>query len=289
MSKQINFIYTDEPSYSRVLDCFIDPIIKYIPDAKKSPCYLDDCINISFFVEDYPHKGILMSHGIADKKWRDGSLVADYDYIFVSGPLWKYKMLSESVPENKVLINGYTKMDPIFQNKKLKIRNTSKINVLYAPTHNVQMLDNSVSSYPRLLQYLDNVPEDIEFIVSPHPANNDKKITLESLLSADVVISDCSSMLYEAWALDAPVVFPDWLVKEPIMNYLKLSFEEKIYSQKIGYHAENINDMWHMVRKAKRRGIDKITRNFINQIFPPYLRGNSGKVTSKLLLKIASE
>lgn len=84
-----------------------------------------------------------------------------------------------------------------------------------------------------------------------------------------------------------PVVFPDWLVKDHILANFPGSFEYIIYSQHIGYHSSSIHQMWDLIIKAKAIGIDSITKNFIEGIFPSKLRGISGKKTAEILLNIA--
>lgn len=294
MEKIINFIrYGDY--YLDVIDGFVNPIIKYLPKDKYmiSQKYIDGMLNVSFFAETPPHSGIFISHGIADKSYRDGARVKDYDYICVSGDLWKTKMLNQGVPENKILVNGYTKLDPLFNNDvKFDFKNKDKIYVLYAPTHNMNLNKKAVtvSCYPRLDEYFTNIPNDIELLSSVHPANKGLcHATFDFYKYADVVISDCSSTLYEAMALDIPVVFPDWLVKEPILNAYRNAFEFQIYNEEIGYHAKNINNMWDLIRIAKDKKMDKKSKDFMEGIFPQRLRGNSGKVTAELFIKILNK
>ena len=295
MLKMINFIcYGDY--YLKVLDSLIDPIIKHLPEStyQKTTKHQEGCLNISFFTESLPHRDVFMSHGIADKNWRNGQKVKDYDYVCVSGDAWKQKMLKQGVLEEKILVVGYTKLDPLFNDtqKFFKFEKTDKIRVLYAPTHNM-LKDKkvvTVSCYPRLDEYLSNVPADIEILNSVHPANKGSRDTTFDLYRvADCVVSDCGSTLYEAWALDIPVVFPDWLVKQVIIEGYPNSFEHQIYTEEIGYHARNINDFWNKIREASQKGLDKRTQNFIESILPTRLRGNSGKATADALVRLASQ
>jgi len=280
-------MYSKGP-YQKVLDSIIDPIIKYLPTATKFAKFQEGQINVRFFVEGEPRNVFFMSHGMGDKGWRDGKSVKDFDYICVSGPSWKEKLIKQDVHEDKILINGYTKLDPIYFDFKKIVHDDNKVHVLYAPTHNTN-LENpmSISSYPRLMSFLDNIPGDIELAISAHPYNNNGVITFDSFRWADVIISDCSSIIYEAFALDIPVVFPDWLVKDNIIRRCPDSFTEKIYTLNIGYHAKDIVNLWELVREAKSNGLNNLAKKFIEGIFPMNLRGNSGKVTAEILLKLA--
>jgi hypothetical protein len=292
MSKMINFIrYGDY--YLKVMDNIIDPIIKYLPkDAYQiTTKFQSECLNVSFFAEHIPHRDVFLCHGIADKNYHNGDRIKDYDYIFASGDTWKQKLIKQGVPENKIYVTGWTKIEPMFNNltKILKDENDNKIRVLYAPTHN--MLQDkkavTVSSYPRLDEYFSNTPSDIEILHSVHPANKAHRDTTLDLLGwNDVLISDCSSVLYEALSLNIPVVLPDWLVKQPILQGYPNSFEYQIYDKGIGYHAQNINHMWELIREASQKGLSQQTKDFIEGIFPARLRGNSGKVTADILLKL---
>lgn len=294
--------------YDKVCDSFINPIIKYLPKDSyqiitanynqnngqwENEC-LDNSFDITFFTDvSYKHD-FFISHGIADKLYREEIDVRNFKFIGVSGQLWVDKYIAQGVNIDRIKIVGYTKLDELFQksNKTIKEK-TDKICVLYAPTHNVNSnirINNTVSSYPRLMDYFNNIPEDIEIKYSYHPANKENNNTTFDLYKwADVLISDTSSTIYEALALDIPVVFPDFLVKEAIIQGYPNSFEYKIYNEQIGYHARNINEFWDKIREAKQNGLDVKTRTFIESIFSTELRGNSGKVTAEILMKLANQ
>lgn len=291
MQKMINFIY-ENSTYIKVLDTLVDPIVKHLEGIHvKTFYYNHDMINVSFFCDSKttPKRGIFMSHGIADKNWRNFESVLSYDYVCVSSEAWKQKMISQGIPEKRLLICGYSKLDSMFPFQK-EPKEDDEIVVLYAPTHNMgEPSSNSVSCYPRLNALIGNHPSDIRIIHSVHPANKENYIPTTDLYKyADVVISDCSSTLYEAMALDIPVVFPDWLVRDMILRCFPNSFEDVIYKKGIGYHANNIEELWYLIRKAKKEGLSDKTKIFIDSIIPPHLRGNSGKTTADILIELAN-
>jgi CDP-glycerol glycerophosphotransferase (TagB/SpsB family) len=270
--------------YSMIVDSFISQIIPHLED------YVYDIprkgrVNVCFFHGDRKKKGkVFISHGIADKNWRDAKKVKGFDYVFVSGPLWVDKLTRQRLPGDKIIVAGYAKLDPIFRGE-IKRRPGDKKRILWAPTHGAI---RSVSSCYRMEQYLTRLPDDMELCISYHPANKkDKNITMQLLADADVVIGDSGSIAYEAMAMGKPVVYPDWLVKQGILAAFKGSFEEEIFQRGIGFHAAGPGDLIRTLRHAIESGIDDKTKNFIDGIFPPYLRGTSGKATADALRRIA--
>lgn len=291
MPKQVNFVVlTDQENffsvYKNVLKSFIDPILKYLPEGSISEKSIPDAINIHFFQEPVIRQrvqaevgtSIFMSHGIADKHYRDGYLVKMFDFICVSGPLWVDKMLKEGIAADKILKVGYTKLDPIFQGVITRTPHDKK-RVLWAPTH-----ANHVSSYPGFLPYLEKFPSELEVIASPHPFHKQNRLpTMQELVDADVVISDTGSLVYEAWAVGKPVIFLDWLIKDAVAG----TFEDRIYKQKIGLHADNFDHLIRLVYRAIDEGVDARAIEFIDAIFAPGLRGTSGAVTATKLRELA--
>lgn len=275
----INFVYPGG-GYRPIIDSIVDPILEHLPEGVKTD-HPGQGLNITFFTEKSQHRGCttFISHGIADKNWRNAGRIAHLEHVLVSGPMWADKYTKQKVPKNKIHIGGYTKLDPIFQGKVTKQRD---IRVLWAPTHGIM---SKTSTYPRFQEYLHMIPG-IESALHP-VSRKDKTPTMQLLVDASVVIADCGSLIYEAWALGKPVIFPDWLIKEGIIKCFPSSFESMIFEQNIGYHARDINHLIKLVDEAKERGLDKKTQDFIDSIFPPYLRGNSGRATAEILRSIA--
>lgn len=281
---KINFLYANS-DYCSVLDSMVNPICKFLPEYYKINEYQEDMININFFREYKPQRGIFMSHGIADKNWRDANKVISYDYICVSGMAWKDKMIRQGFPEHKILITGYTKLDPIFNGEIIPNKGDRK-KILFAPTHGTI---KRVSLYKDTPDIINIIPKEFEIIISPHPAmNNNSNPTMQNLIDADVVISDCSSIIYEAWALGKPVIFLDWLVKDEIIKEFPNSFEDFIYTTRLGLHAQNPQHLISLLYFVLNNNlsIDVPVKNFIEGILPFELRGHSGENTANILLKL---
>lgn len=289
----INFVTNNATYYMGVLYTLINPIAEHLDNYIISEKVKDNCINIHFFKEQayinavggLKGKNVFISHGIGDKLWREYKYLTNFDYIVVSGDLWYDKMINQGCPKEKLIIGGYPKIDLLWDKKK---SNNDKKVILWCPTHNVNLKNPSgFSTYPKFKEHIQQLPSEFEFIESAHPANKDHRnpTTLE-LVFADIIISDYSSAFYEAWALGKPVIFPDWLVKDYILKYSRTSFEEKIYTEHIGYHAKDINELNKLLYVAIEKGLDEKTQNFIEGILPTRLRGISGKEIADFLNKI---
>ena len=297
MNRLINFVVPSPPSYlavyEKVIYSMINPIKPYLPGCQVSDQSVHEAINIHFFTEPTYFKKMLdpgsinvhMPHSMGDKQLRDANRVECYDYTCVSGPLWAEKMRKGNLPESKILIIGYPKLDPLFQSKGTRKRDPNFIRVLYAPTH---VGSGKCSSYSEFMKYLDQFPTGFQVSVSPHPYHKKGNFpTLEEFKDTDVLISDGSSVIYEAMSLGIPVVFPDWIVKDAILKNWPDTFTAQIYRDGIGYHAGRFEDMPELIREAAEKKISKSDQQFIDGILPPRLRGNSGREAAKILQGLA--
>lgn len=282
----INFCVAPNGPYKTIDDAILKPIIDHLPDATMKNKAMPNAFNIALFTS-YKSCQAFIPHGIADKNYRDGPKVSHFQYVFVSGPAWVEKLVRQGFSREKILIGGYTKLDPIFQGKYTKSPVGSKNRILYAPTHGAV---KNISLDGRFNECLDRLKQFYEVIEAPHPATNSGgNVTMQALVDADIVISDAGSLVYEAWALDKPVVFPSWLLKDGVKKHFPGSFEDQIYREEIGYHAWNITNLLDCVKCAAINGIDRRAVDFIEGIFPQNLRGKSGEVTASILKSLAEK
>jgi len=232
-----------------------------------------------------------MSHGCADKNYREGNncgFLKNFKLILVPGPWIKNKLIKLGINESKIVCVGWPKLDPLFKIKHLYKPNKNYKTILWAPTHNKGIADigkllttsNSISTYPKALEIFEKVlnnNKNINIITSRHPKNkNNKSPTLDKLITCDYVIADAGSTIYEAWALGKPVIFLDWLVKKNINNIIKGSAEDYIYTNNIGYHANNIDELISLLQSELI--IEKDVSEFMEEYMPSKFNGISGKI-----------
>lgn len=314
VGKDFNFCYDSSNqhkgnAYIYAIEALSGPIKEYLNNStyleKPGPGPDGKAVNIRYFssmrinqqgkTRVGPHD-VFYSHGIADKRYWIGSRIKEFKYAMVPGPAWTKRMKNTGYT-GEIFEVGYTKLDPIFKAKKLKkdIKQSDEINVLWLPTHGYCNKNKGRSSFPEFLKHLGELDSRFNFIHSMHPTtkkgeNKKQNPTLKEYLNSNVVIiADAGSTLYEAWALDIPVVFPDWICKKDILNQFKNdkdNLEYMIYNKSIGYHAKNIKEMNRMIEKAATNGMKDEEKEFIENIFPKKYHGNSGKRAAKILTDI---
>lgn len=248
----INFVSINNYKYVAVIEAHIKSVGI---DATVTDKSLPNCINVHQFTErwyrektGYEGINVLLCHGLADKNYRDYS---DYDFTIVPGPRWVKKLVELGHKREKLLVAGYPKLE---YNK----RNLTSA-VVYAPTHDGTPQLSSVNRF--------DVPNDWHSAL--HPWNGDK---VSDLSQAGVVIADSGSTIYEAWAMDKPVVLTSWLVADAVSMLTPGSLEEEIYQRRIGYHVDDPADLQATVERALRCGITKEEQEFIETILPRELR-----------------
>ena len=227
-----------------------------------------------------------MPHGMSDKGYHEAERLKTIRHLLYSGPLWKDKLVKQGIFTERIHIVGCPRLDPIFQGKIKRLQG-GKARVLWCPTHDAI---EEISSYPEFGKQLTGLSGKYEAISSVHPAREDGgKTSLELLVQADVVLSDTSSLIYEALAIGKPVVLLDWLVKDGVFGKIPGTFEEMIYRDGLCYHAASFEELPEVIDTALKNGIDKRTQEFIDGIFSPELRGNSGKMAAETLRRVANE
>lgn len=318
--KQIVFAYNPtswrdgKPIPGGMADRLIRPILEGL-----HPTDLRDCTN-----QPLPHKvncyftfrrtyglsegpvgetSVFISHGIADKVWRNTRKVIDFDYVFVSGPAWTERLRATRFPPERIREVGYTKLDPIFQGRIPQPERDGRVRVVWAPTHGgggegradiPRPTATSASSWWHHDEILKLLPDtEFDVVIAPHPRHRpDRRATLEEYVGADVVIADGGSTIYEAWALDLPVVFPSWLTRVGNLRRERpatQTFEGHIYRTNLGHHAMRPRELPALVARAATDGISGREAAFIETIFPAAYRGCSGRLHARALKDIAEE
>lgn len=348
----INFCWANGATYINVQEQIFELIENELPKGSVTHT-IDDAVagavNLSLFIragreQKDSHRvaaDVILAHGIADKRYffaqdstTDLPLANDYDYLLVPGA-WHVNRLIEgtyrrnphyqiTVQEHQIKKVGWLRLDPLLaESKKPDKEPHHRLRVLWAPTHNViprtndKVVDEiSTSSFPGFKPHVKEMAANFIFRVSLHPRNrSDRTPTGQKLVWADVVVSDFGTMVYEAWALGKPVIFPRWAIDvETLINRNPLSAESYLYRNRIGLHPETPQEMHKMLAEIQdavigrrfMRIIKKIIRfklkrksainfrgngvaQFIDHYVDPTNRGHDAKRTAEILVDIARE
>ena len=262
-------------NYELVDQAHVKPILEHLEGGEIAHEPSSEALNVSLSWEVFPEADVFMSHGLADKNWRNADKMSGYRHVFVSGPAWKEKLVGQGMSPDAVSVVGYPFLDPIWDLER------SRELLVWAPTHKATSSVTTEGRFPERL--LDRLRKEFPLETVSHPIGS-KRFFRDILPRAAVVIADAGSTLYEAWAFGVPVVFPDWLVKDAILKKWPGSFEAIIYERGLGWHASSEEELIDLVREVWGTGEQGLgVEEFVEGILPSELRGRSGEVAAREL------
>lgn len=288
----------------------VHPILEHLGDAEWSIGGVphERAVNVyyahrSTFTKVRRETAVFVSHGIADKGWRN-TTGPYYRASFVSGPAWTVRLLDYKAQLHTVFEVGYPKLDPLYRARQERIRaNPARPEVLWAPTHGGGGMNFAFSptappssnakrsSWWQRTDILDLLATcDVDVVESPHPRHRaDRQATFDEYLTCDVVIGDGGSSIYEAWALGIPVVFLDWITREGnTQDVSRGTMEHTIYADQIGRHAQNPAQLAGLLHEAATCGMTPAEADFIEPVLPAAYRGIGGRMHAETLLDLAA-
>lgn len=308
--------WADGPIAGGMADCLVQPILPHLQAGYEITDYpTPGNVNVFYahrarYGKPPPRPGgspsVFVSHGIADKNWRNGSRVrGQFDWVFVSGPLWTARMHHTHFPAERTVEVGYAKLDPIFNGDIAGTPTDGRIRVVWAPTHggggerarHATTSPGTPGSKTTTHWHRDTLlallpPSEFDVIEAVHPRHRpDGRSTLTEYVGADVVIADGGSTIYEAWALDLPVVFADWLTATGNVTRFRQAggtLEAEIYRDRIGRHVDSPAQFAATVTAAATEGITGAEQDYVEPILPRRYRGISGRLHAEALDDIAA-
>jgi CDP-glycerol glycerophosphotransferase len=260
--------------------------------------YVDGAVNFTWFIRQ--QADVLMSHGVADKNYywmKDaaGNRYLDrFKAVCVPGRWMKDRIVRSSklrFGEGQVHVVGWPRLDLLrAQQALVEVPRTSEeIRVLWAPTHDNRKRgreQKSTSTYPDFAPCAAKLGERYAVEDAPHPHNRtDKTPTVEKMLRANVVISDFGTMVYEAWALGKPVIFPIWILQDRVQRYLPGSAEAFIFENRIGYHPASYEEMLEIL--ARNPVVTPDVDAFMDEYLDNYRGGESAPKLARVLAELS--
>lgn len=300
--REVNINATASKNYIGIQNQIQSAIARHLPASALTTSigeYCDDALNLSLFIRN--SADVLMSHGVADKRYLfmrtdevGDRLVNSFAHVLVPGAWLRRRLLAcddiELTPD-RIHVVGWPRLDLLLdRHRAISAQDPPaaerRLRVLWAPTHDYRKRGverRSTSSYPEFEQHLPILRERFDVQVSLHPRNRkDKQPTNGQLLWADCVISDFGTMVYEAWALGKPVIFPRWILSDRIQLYLEGSAEAHIFTRNLGLHPRSIDELVDMLTEMPRSLGPDVDAFLADYLEPRYL-GRSGRRVAQIL------
>lgn len=217
------------------LDLFNDDE-NYTCNARKAVSFNPDVVFVPGNVVPsfIPGLKVEVFHGFEWKKKGHFRIRGCFDMYCTQGPFFtkRFEQLAQQQQFFDVVETGWCKLDPLFQASPLRVHNQGKPIILYAPTFSPKL--TSVPALYEQLQALSAVGE-FHIIVKFHPKMAqewvDKFKAIDSphldvidvseiasvLQTADVILSDTSSIITEFLLLNKPAVTFNNAQPEPVL------------------------------------------------------------------------
>ncbi len=218
-------------------------------------------------------KTALMQHGIGPKACYYTVSESDMDVRFVEGE-YRLNRLQQLFPSKTFIDTGYAKLDPILQGceKGLDLKaiglDPSKPTLLYAPTFYPSSIEKMAKQWPEHFAEYNILLKPHYFSLSKAGYKKQKQLLefwasfdnvylapveetnlVPFMASADLLISDASSALFEFAALDKPVVWCDFYhLRWSYRGIFKFRFNKRMDNDLYRYagvaaHAETYGNL----------------------------------------------
>ncbi|MEH6417553.1 CDP-glycerol glycerophosphotransferase family protein [Pseudomonas sp. CGJS7] len=264
--------------------------IQASPDASSEGCLsislfagVDADLFLMFDLADRQHLHQLQSDGT--------SVLSNFKKILVPG-LWLARSLLKDkklgLQSSDIVVVGSPRIDYLRSMKEnyRRVTTDSTPRVLYAPIHGnwFDPSGNAMSSSEKFSGYIEELGRHCTLVVVEDPRNkvNKKPITQE-LIEADVVVTDYTSLAYEAWALGKPVIFPRWIVGDAIFDKAPKSAEAEIYRRNLGYHPGSFEEFLTLIENSNELEIAEDVRAFCRDYINNFEESNSASKICNLL------
>ncbi len=309
---RLNLVESHSSNYRQIQAQLFDSITCHLPAdqvTRRHKKGVDEAVNIAVFVRAN-RKGVpkplpaevFLSHGLADKNY---TLIRNRDTrkpflnlfrdVLVPGDWMKRKLLHHEdveLPADRIHVVGWPRLDGLLGDDRGAVRSERDperlVRILWAPSHDFQRYGDDqvpLSSYPEFEPSFEKLADHAETRLSLHPRNRENKTpTNDDLLWADVVVSDFGTMVYEAWALGKPVIFPRWILQDRLPRFLPGSAEAFIFENDIGLHPGSYDELVDLVRIGST--VEPDVKSFLDDYLDPSTYGRSGRMIAEKLVEI---
>jgi len=200
------------------------------------------------------------------------------DYLFLPSQEIANIFTKELNINKPIKIVGFPKLDDIIISRKNKKQN-NQFNIIYLPTGNWKKTMNSENIID--FNILNNMGN---FIYNGHPSVDKKNVASNKLLEiADILITDYSSIGYDAIVLNIPTIFidsPHWKTD----SYKSSLICET--SRNAGIRVTNMNELILAIEKYKKNpSFLEDKRIYYGNLLSKY-KENSSEIFVKELLKL---
>ena len=236
----------------------------------------------NLYVSLLPHISgdVLLGFDLADRRHyfqtdpKGRPLLASFKSILVPGRWTRMQLIDRKlvdIPADQIFVTGSPRVDQLRQLQyALSSSSRARPQVLVAPLHSNWRDQKGVSltTASELMRYLPLLDEVCDTIYATDPRNTYDKVPItDSLLKADIVITDYTALIYEAWALGKPVIFPRWLTGDRVMKKSRWIAEAEIYEKKIGHHPMSFQELRSLVELGSDLplgdGVDAFMQSYV--------------------------
>lgn len=239
---------------------------------------------------------VLLMFDLADRNHfrqftTDGQpFVQGFRKIFVPGNWLRRHLLADRalhLNEDQVVSAGAPRVDYLrdLMGQMAPKSADAPLNVLFAPLHGnwADRHGEPMSMRSAMAPYLDALRARIALVEVEDGRNKDfKRPITRELLDADIVITDYTSVIYEAWALGKPVIFLRWLTGDRIMEKAPHCAEAHIYRERIGHHVESFSDLLALLAEGRDLGLGQGVEPFMAD----YLDNWSGAMAAPKMARL---